>query len=187
MRNDFQLLYTDMLQDTARCLGLELSDKEKIEDCFWISSNYWDRLKAIVKDRPFRDDREEIEFFREVKPTFTCHIEYYVLLSSSLSFVPTEPAGAIQFWEDEMGRFRRFCDKNNGFVTYYESGDRYQDSLYFLRSGTDVRKAGISPTIDRGEELITIFDPLVRSYLANKMYHDYCRSQIANLKLEVSK
>ena len=177
MRADYQLLHSDMIRDINRCWQLELSENDRVEQCFWIGHSYWDQLKERTKEKPFKDDIEEIEFFRNVKPAFTRHIEFYVMLSGSLPFIPLERDEAITFWEEEMKRFPRYCAKNELFVAYYESGQRYQDSLYFLRRHWDQRIGPMAAMYDIDTELLTSYDPLVRSYEAHKMYYEFARER----------
>ena len=74
MRQDYQLLHSQMLRDIERCMQLELPEKERAESCFWIANNHWDKLKELIKGKAFKDESEEIEFFRNVKPQFTFYI-----------------------------------------------------------------------------------------------------------------
>jgi hypothetical protein len=171
-----------MLQDIERCMQLELPERENAESCFWIANNYWDKLKEVMKRKPFRDESEEIEFFRNVKPQFTCYIEYFVILSEALMFIPAERLCAVDYWEDELKRFKRFCDKNYEFVIYYESGKRYHDSIYFLRKNTQGSKFVLSaPVYDVDIAFCTSHDQIVRSYLAYKKFHEYAKQRIEML------
>jgi hypothetical protein len=119
MKPEYEPLYQDMLQDIERCLQLELPEKERIENCFWIAINYWEKLKDAVKCKGFKGEKDEIDFFRNVKPHFTSEIDYYVLLSEGLLFVPKLRESAIEYWADESRRFKRICDNNNEIVSYY--------------------------------------------------------------------
>lgn len=172
-----------MLWDINRCLKLPHPEKENAERCFWIAEKYWERLKELMKGRPFKDETDEIEFFRNVKPQFTSYIEFFVILSEALLFVPAERLNAISYWEEESQRFKRFCDKKNHFICYYESGNRQHDSNYFLRkSGEDLRFVPAAPVYDVDTMFCTTHDPLIRTYLAQKKFHDYVIKKIAELK-----
>jgi len=183
MKTEYKLLHLEMLQDMDRCLQLELPERERAESCFWIASNYWEKLKELMQGRTFKDDNEEIDFFRNVKPEFTSWMEYFVILSEALLFVPVEKLTAIAYWEEESVRFKRFCNKNNQFISYYESNDRHMDSNYFLRKGAeDLKYVVNSPVYDVDTTFCTSHDPLVRAYLAQKKFHDYVLKKIAALK-----
>jgi hypothetical protein len=178
MNEKYQPLYSEMLKDIERCLQLELPEKENAESCFWIANKYWEKLKEVIKNKVFKDESEEIDFFRNVKPQFTCNIEYFILLSEALLFIPEERPLAVSYWEEEMRRFKRFCDKYDEFIKYYESDKHYNDSMYFLRkSGEDLKFVPTAPVYDVDVAYCTSHDQSVRSYLAHKKYYEFARQR----------
>lgn len=170
-----------MLQDIGRCEKLELPDAEWVTACFWVSHSYWERLKKYVDPDKFSSESEEVEFFRNVKPHFTAYIEYYTLLSEALLCVPQEKSQAITYWEMENKRFKRFCEKNDAFVLYYESGRRFKDSLFFLRRNAGISYIPKSPVYDVDPDYCTSHDHLVRGYLAFKKFGEYCKGRLVSL------
>jgi hypothetical protein len=182
MTEKYSLLYNDLLADMARCNAKDLCDEvEKVSDCYWIAFNYWERLKKLISPAKFSTEAEEIEFFREVKPQFTCHIEYYTILSQALVCARALVVAKDEFcfWEEEINRYKRFCDKNESFVTYYESGKHYSDVLFFLREHTSPGYVPKAVIYDDDPEYCTSHDGIVRSYLAQKMYWEYCKKRRA--------
>lgn len=184
MKPIYENLHREMLWDIKRCLKLPHPEMENAERCFWIARKYWEKLKELLKGRPFKDERDEIEFFRNVKPQFTCYIEYFVILSEALLFIPEERQCAITYWEEESNRLKRFCDRHHSFVQYYESGNRHQDNLYFLRkSGEDLKFVPAVPAYDMDIAFCSSHDQLVRSYLAYKKYYEYAIGRVEGLKV----
>jgi hypothetical protein len=181
MNEKYQYLYSDMLKDIARCEKLELPDAEWVTACFWVAHSYWERLKKLTDPNRFSSENDEIEFFRNVKPHFTQHIEYYIILSEALVCVPGEPSKAICYWELEGKRFKRFCERNEEFVRYYESGQRFKDSLYFLKRNAGINYIPKSPVYDVDPDYCTSHDHLVRSFLANKKYWEYSKERLEAL------
>lgn len=90
-------------------------------------------------------------------------------------------ASIVGFWENEGKRFKWFCDKHSEFIEYYESGKRYNDSVYFLREN-DIAKDFVSTSLhDMDKAFTTSHERLLRSYLANKKYWEYCRERRVSL------
>jgi hypothetical protein len=181
MKEKYKILHRLMIHDIVRCMQLDLPETERVESSFWIANNYWDKLKAMMKRHEYKDDCEEVDFFRNVKPRFTCHIEYYAILSEALQFVPKDPKAVILFWKEEYKRFGRFCSKNETFVNFYESGEQYGNYIYFLR---EHKQSGANITVvpyDADEDLCSSHDRLLRSYLAHKMYNEYVKGRIKSL------
>ena len=108
MKQEFRQLHNKMLQDIQRTMEADLGESQKADSCFWIAIDYWDKLRAIVKQSGFSDDNDEINFFRNVKPRFTCHIEYMRLLSQAMLFVPAGKEDAINYWTREIERYKEF-------------------------------------------------------------------------------
>lgn len=181
MKEEYKILHRHLVHDIVRCMQLELPEQERIESSFWIANNYWDKLKEIIKNKTFKDNSEEVDFFRNVKPHFTCHIEYYAILTEALQFVPNDEKAAQSFWEEENKRFARFCSKNETFVSYYESGDRYRDINYFIRENVKPGANVTTAPYDMDITLCTSQDRTLRSYLAHKMYNDYVKDKIKSL------
>jgi len=182
MNCNFQLLYNDMLEDLWHNQELPLPEAEIVCSAFWIAHNYWDRLKLKVVVSGFSNDKDEIDFFRNIKPRFTAHIEYFTILSEALVCVPESPAEAVTYWQGEADRFKRFCERHEFFVRYYESGKNYSDSFLFLR-----RNASSSPPkfpiYDIVPEFCSSHDHLVRGYLAYKMFAEYCHKKLQELNV----
>lgn len=201
MRKDFEIFHQEMLYDIKRCLHLPHPEKENAETCFWIARKYWNKLLACIKRKGFRHEHEEVDFFRNVKPQFTCMIEYFVLLSAALQFEPKEIdilgeakesiaendwkriliKNKIEFWESEAKRCQRYYEKNTEFITYYESGRRDNDRDFFLRKN-DTKKEGLKLMLyDNDEEWLTTHDQLLRSYLAYRKFKEYVNAMLENM------
>ena len=127
-------LYDQMVREIKRILALDLPEIENVTACFWIACNFWEKLKTSLKPTGFHNESEEVIFFREVKPAFTAYAEYFTLVSEALTCVPKEPRMIRLYWGEEAERFRRFCGRYEDFIKYYESGARYSDSQFYLRS-----------------------------------------------------
>ncbi len=155
-------------------------EKLKAESCFWIAQHYLNKVKDLVREHDFFGDCEEIEFFKNVKPEFTGYIEYFVLLSESLMFVPTDFESQKKYWTDEAKRFNRFYIKHKAFIQYYEDGNSNLDTLYFLRRNYYLQNN--QPLIyDIEKEFSTTYDMLVGNYLAHKKYFDFVNERLRKL------
>jgi hypothetical protein len=181
MKQEYQLLHLEMLADINRCMQLDLPEEERFEACFWLSVEYWDKLKKTIKEREFRNEDEEIDFFKNVKPRFTCYIEYFILLNGSLLFIPETKEKILTYWEGEVHRYKRFCDRHEEFLNYYRKGSHFEDKTYFLRENNLVGVALAAPPYDTELKFCTSHDPFIRSYLAYKMYAEYALNKLTSI------
>ena len=178
----YELLYQDMLTDISHQMQLKLPETKLAESCFWIGVNYWEKLKVVTHG--FRDEATEINFFRNIKPQFTGYIEYFTILSEALLFVPEEKVEFIFYWEEQGRRYKRFYNKHEKFIRYYENGNHYMDDIYFLRSsaGARLEQTPKATIYDMDIKFRTSHDHLLRSYLANKLFYDYVRKKLGLIK-----
>ena len=181
MKPHWEQLYSQLLIELNRCKAMDLPEMEIAESCFRASFKYWEELKTKFMNRTMQIDEEEKEFFREVKPQFTCHIEYYLILNQGLLFIPVKPDEQKVYWEEEAKRYKRFCDLNENFIRYYEGKRQDLDRSYFLERNNN---QGFLPQerIYQDIDCRSSHDNLVRSYLANKMYNDYVKGRLEELK-----
>ncbi|HMU47863.1 MAG TPA: RteC domain-containing protein [Chitinophagaceae bacterium] len=202
MRKEYELLHHEMLQDIERCMQLPHPEKENAENCFWIARNYWEKLRDCIKEKGFKNEFEEIEFFRNIKPKFTSYIEYYVMLSEALQFAPGEikmpeeikshsskeswetavQKNKREFWENEEKRYQRFYDKHAELIAYYESGKVNKDRIYFLRSNNELKNDFKLMLYDNDTEWLTYYEQIIRSWLAHRKFREYVGNRISQLQ-----
>jgi hypothetical protein len=195
MVEKYEGLYNEMLADISRCQEMEHPEKENVESCFWVARNYWQQLQAIVISKGFRNDEAEISFYRNVKPTFASHIEYFSLLAEGLSFIPawvplpedlqgkidevawfkTWQSTVTEYWVQEEKRGNRFYSRNQAFLEYCESGCTEHDEDYFLTRNRVGGEMSQRRSHNRETELFTIHEELLTSWGAYKLYSAYTK------------
>src|ERR1700742_5135710 len=134
MSPEFQEYYKQLLAAFHSHEATSRTEMEMIEACFKSSLDQWGKVCKLVKVKGFGDVREEICFFREVKPAFTAYIEYYTFRYHAILFAPqNDPLEMKRFWRWEERKMQRFYDNNREFCRYMHEGDTRCDIEYFLR------------------------------------------------------
>jgi hypothetical protein len=167
-----------MLQDIQKTMQSESGEWDKAESCYWIANNYWEKLKVMIKEQGFKDDNDEINFFRNVKPRFTSHIEYMMMIAEALLFAPAERKDAIDFWRGQASRVKKFYLKNVSFLIYYHRKDHDHDAEYFLRRNNKTPYTGLAHVYDRDADYSASHDHLIRTYLAYRMFAKFARRKL---------
>jgi len=165
-----------MLSDLARCREIALPEAEKAEWGWRMASRSWQQVKGIFIDHVFTDDKEEIEFYKIIKPAFTGYIEYYSILHAALELIG-EPCNCYQFWDQESWRLQRFMELHRDFVEYYTSGCTCHDLQYFTAVHYD--PDALPHPYDIDGNCISSHDHLVASLLGEEMYHGYVKEKLA--------
>lgn len=169
-----------MLDEMKTYHQQDLSETEIAECCYRISVNYWHKVKECFQQRVMVPDEEEIGFFKNVKPLFTAHIEYNLVLFQGLLFMPPEENETFRYWQKESNRYQRFFDRNADFIRYYESNCGDNDANYFLQRNNHI---GLLPQerIYEDMDCRSSHDHLVRRLLANRMYRQYVQERLSQL------
>jgi hypothetical protein len=170
-----------MLCEIQECQNLDVSEFEITERCYWIAWEYYLKLKEVVQNAPFKNESEEIEFFKAVKPQFTSYMEFFINLLEILPLVEDYTNNAVKLWKEEMLRYGRFYRKNQEFIEYLDNGSTEMDRTYFLRSENKMQNDSVTLVFDADIQFRTSHDGLVRSIMAFKMYMEYIRKKLDQL------
>jgi len=112
-------------------------------------------------------------------------IQYYTILAEVLLFVPEDTEEQIIYWKDELKRYQRFCERNEKFVVYYETGCVHMDHVYFVKVAPDWTPTQPPTSYDADKNFCSSHDHLVRGLLANKMYYDFVKEKLSLVKNEI--
>lgn len=96
------------------------------------------KLKKFIHNYTFKDQEEEILFFKEIKPQFIRELIYFTEL---FYIEANKPIGDRIILEDYyrqiIHRNRIYFERNQALYVYYRSGKTINDSLYFLRESDE--------------------------------------------------
>jgi len=182
MSPEYQEYYQQLLTAFHSHEETSRTEMEMIEACFKSSLDCWGKLCRLVKANGFRDIRDEICFFREVKPSFAAYIEYYTFRYHAILFAPSNDIlGMKQFWRWEEKKMQRFFDDNREFCRYLREGDTHRDTEYFIRVAdrNSTRHAG-DLIHDIDNELVSPKDPLVTIMKAYELYEQFIKQKLLN-------
>ena len=86
------------------------------------------QLKAFIADYTFRDEAEEIEFFKTVKPRICHRLIYYRKIYNIEMNRPVGNESQRSYLIDEIRGINRYNEKRSDFVRYYRSGLTHLDA-----------------------------------------------------------
>lgn len=161
--------YLQLKEDLENCRSKELCSTAEIECCYSIAENYWFRIKSTMKQYAFKSKKEEIIFFKEVKPKFLAEKEFYSLLYHAALFMPVDIVAEMDFWLRESQRLEKFIKENQEFYNYYKSGNTAMDGILF--SCEDIEAEGLHS--GSHSQLIAIILSLER-------YDNYVKQRLPN-------
>lgn len=179
MKVEVREIYLNMISAITQADELNLPEMALAEKKLLICFFGWEGVKALGQQ--FSTDHEEIGFFRNTKPAFTCLIDYYSLVKESLLHAPADPLLKWTYWNKELGRYARFCDRHKAFLDYYESGEHHNDRQYFLTSYYVPRENAPIGIYDMDSAWCTNGDSLVSRLKALIHYREFVTGNIKKL------
>lgn len=138
----------------------------------------FDQLKAFILLYQFKDEEEEIIFFKEIKPKLCYRLIYYRKL---YNIEMNRPAGVDkqkEYLSEELNEINKYNIKRLDFIRYYRSGATHLDSLYFLRRKTDTEQYLETFYYELDPNFSTNHDFKVAKILSNDMLLAYLIHEI---------
>ena len=104
---------------------------KKSLDASHILGDAFDQLKEFIIAYKFKDEDEEILFFKEVKPKIFCHLIYYrkvykIEMHRPVASVETQK----EYLKKKLAVIQDFNDKILDYYRYYRSGATCLDAAY---------------------------------------------------------
>jgi hypothetical protein len=141
-------------------------------------------LHLWLKMHDFKDDQEEICFFKEIKPNIFSKLIFQKEVLRIETNAPTGKQQSRKFYEEELKKIADYPQKDIKFYHYYRSNSKESDRLYFTRK----TKKNILETecfqINSDTRLSTCYDYKVAKILANDNLVTYIEKQINRLKIK---
>lgn len=141
------------------------------------------QLKAFIADYTFRDEAEEIEFFKTVKPRICHRLIYYRKIYNIEMNRPVGSESQRSYLPDEIRGINRYNEKRSDFVRYYRSGLTHLDALYYLRGNLDTALYLESFHHERDPSFSTNCDFMAARLLANERLIRYLTKELEVFEL----
>lgn len=171
---DDQLKFIDLEQDDAlKCAQLSID----------VCLKGLERLKAIILKYKFKNNSEEIRFFKELKPKFLAPLIYHLKVFKIES---RKPNGGDKIKKryllNELDKLKHYFDSNLDFYRYYRTQSNYLDHKYFLRGKYDIRLTVDSFFFEADERFCTSHDFKVAKILAHDRLQVFLEEELTNLE-----
>ena len=141
-----------------------------------------ERLKTFFIKYKRLNKKEEIEFFRDIKPKFAAKLIYY---NEIYSIETSKPFGSqktmSKYYKAELNKLKVFFEKNQEFYRYCRTGNNCLDNKYFIRAKYDLKLMVDSFYFQADHRFTTSHDYKVARILANDEIKVFLEEQIAKL------
>jgi hypothetical protein len=147
-----------------------------------------EKLKTFFIKYKSLNKREEIEFFREIKPKFSSKLIYYNEIYSIETNRPLGSKKTIRnYYKVELAKLKVFFKVNKEFYRYYRTSNNCHDNTYFIRTKYDIKLLLDSYYFQADHRFATSHDYKVAQILANDEIKTFLEEQIEKLKRKAIK
>ncbi len=177
-------LKTEVSQSLSVINAKGIDTLKKSEEITSLLRNAFNRLRDFIHEYQFKDEQEEIFFFKEVKPNLFCDLIYY---RKVYNIEINRPAGGNVelkiYLENELSRIKDFFDRNRAFYRYFRSGETCNDKQYYLRDKTDNIFCQELFSFERDPKFSTCCDLKLAKIKANKQLESFLTKELADMNI----
>lgn len=142
-------------------------------------------LKKFVIEIGFENQKDEIYFFKNLKPHVSSKLHFYLTIykiQTSLFVGNTE--FQLELLRREQDSIKRFLQENITFYQYYRSRLAYLDKKYFIRGKSDLVLVVKNPLVFEDPVFSTSHDYLLSTVIANEMLLTYLEKEIHRISYD---
>jgi len=131
-------------------------------------------LKIFIRNYSFKNEQEEILFFKELKPSICCLLLYYIRVYhiEERRFGKTDFAQSV-YLSKELRQVEKNNEQIGNFYQYYKSGNTNFDYLYFCRNSYNILLDTSCNSFEKERFFSTNHDYDVANIIANDLLKNY--------------
>ena len=139
-------------------------------------------LKNKLIEFGFKNELEEISFFKEMKPQVLSKLLYFNKIYT-IELKRPNGSNLIQknYYEHELNSLTFFFNRNLDFYQYYRSNATHLDDYYFRRGKPNIRLGVDSSQFINDTTFSTCYDYKVAKILSNEMLRIYLNKKLQQI------
>lgn len=137
-------------------------------------------LKQHVLDIGFKNQQEEIYFFKHQKPALVSKLIYYNAVYKIETKKPYGAKPIRKYLNDELRKLKRYFDNNLEFYKYYRTNNSFIDDKLFVRGKYDIKLSLDTFYFEADSNFSTSHDYKVAKIIANDLIQVYLEDQLHN-------
>ncbi|SFW67013.1 RteC domain-containing protein [Chitinophaga sancti] len=135
-------------------------------------------LKVFVLKRGFKNDEEEIYFFKYQKPVIVSKLIYYNAIYKIETGKPYGTKRTNKYLKKELKKLKKFFDNNFDFYKYHRNNNDFLDDKLFLRGKHDIKLCLDTYYFESDHSFSTSHDYKVAKIMANDLIQLYLKNKI---------
>jgi hypothetical protein len=119
------------LQDIAQSTGNML---HLAEQSYYAVYEHLKELNTFTKEYDFKNEEEEVKFFKEIKPSFLKEAIFFdSLFGVESTKPPSSPEVQKNYYREHIDRFCKYFEQNQELYLYYRLDHSHLDPVMFVR------------------------------------------------------
>lgn len=174
-------IYDSIVSAEEQLNNSNLQELERVDELKLHCVRLANEMRTTLANHIFKDDQEEIQFFRSNKTWITAKLIFYCEVSRLLRTEPAYcPQDKLKFYNRKRKKIIRFNQQHHEFLQYYKSGLTHHDHYYFLRAQFDPRLVHHHSLWNLEQSISTNRGYLLATLLANEELLIYIDSKLNN-------
>lgn len=179
----FCAIILDLENDLSRMEEVSENIPEQLEYAIGQCKVALDRMRKLVNQEGFPDQKSEIYFFKRIKPAVYSKLLYYrSVFEIESNRNEADRHGMKMYLQQQMDKIKEYMDQHQVKVQYYKCGFKYLDEKYFVRENQEIPLEIQSDHHLLDETFFTWHDHTFSMIRANEMLMDYIRKELEKLE-----
>lgn len=138
------------------------------------------KLKDYALKAGFKNQQEEILFFKQINPKFIAKLIYYNAVYKIETKKPQGAKAVKKYLNEELNKLKRYFDNNLEFYKYYGTNNTFIDDKLFVRNKYDIKLSLDTFCFEADRSFSTSHDYKVAKIIANDLIQVYIEDQLYN-------
>lgn len=182
--------YAKIINDLEKELKkIELENMETLivaELCASLVKTHIKEVRGLVLSNGFKFNKDEIYFFKSVKPLLVSKLVYYVEIFKIENYRPKENAKLQRkYLLRKMKYYYDFIEEYIEFYQYYKTNEKYSDEEFFLRNNKSIRTQFDRSDSYVDDDFTTSLDSIFSKFMAYDLLIKHLQYEIDKLSLKV--
>lgn len=171
------LLNLDKIEDSSSKI------LEQVEFAIVHCKNALERMREVVFQEGFPDQKSEVYFFKKLKPEVYSRLLYYIEVFDIQSKLPDYSHQLlIQYYQKRMNKILDFLQEYHTEVQYLQCGFCHFDKNYFTRDNSEIPISKRNEYYLVDEKFHTWHDHTFSEIIANQMLMRYIQNEVFRLQ-----
>ena len=173
----------DMENDLSRMKEVSENVPEQLEYAVGLCKVALARMRNLVINEGFPDQKSEIHFFKKVKPAVYSKLLYYrAVFEIESNRNEIDKNGVKRYFQQRMDKIKEDMGPHQVKVQYYKCNFKHLDEKYFVRENNEIPMELRDDHHLLDEDFFTWHDHTFSTIRANEMLMDYIRKEMERLE-----